>query len=308
MIEFGGGDYPDIKGATWALSWGTPIKPFVSCVPAQGWTAGAPLDIPLVLGNPLAGPRPISWRVTSERNWPGASLDGVALVNGTASDTVHVRIDAPDTAAIGSNHLRIAAVYSGAEGNDTTFVCLISDATTGTLASLVSAEAQPDGVRLVWQTSGDAAVSIQRRRAETAWAEVGVIRPERGRVVFEDRDVQPGERYGYRLAWNDSRGVVVAGEVWIDVPTAAKLALLGFRPNPAAGDLTVSFSLPAEGPVVLDLYDVAGRRVSEDRTTAMPAGNHLLSIRHGERLVPGIYIIGLTYGDRMLRARGVVVR
>lgn len=100
---------------------------------------------------------------------------------------------------------------------------------------------------------------------------------------------------------------MAAGEVWLDVPRGGELALRGLRPNPAAADLAVAFSLPTEGPLALELYDVAGRRVIDRRMT-MGAGSHVLSLPVEERLAPGVYVVRLTFGSRMLQARGVIIR
>ncbi len=90
---------------------------------------------------------------------------------------------------------------------------------------------------------------------------------------------------------------------------ASGLALAGARPNPARGELVVSFTLPAGGDHGrLDLVDVAGRRVFSRSLDGFAAGEHRLRLDAGADLAPGIYLVRLTWGRRSLTARVCVVR
>jgi hypothetical protein len=65
----------------------------------------------------------------------------------------------------------------------------------------------------------------------------------------------------------------------VSVDPAAETSMLALRahPNPAVGEASVSFSLPAADRVRLSVYDPAGRLVRELLQTEIPAGTHALT-------------------------------
>ena len=106
------------------------------------------------------------------------------------------------------------------------------DAVTPVAASLVSATADPDRVRLSWQVDNGTRARIERSRDGVVWS-AGVAEPSAdgaGRIAWEDLDVTAG-RYGYRLRI----GAATAGETWLDVPAPGGLAIHGLTPNPSRG-------------------------------------------------------------------------
>jgi hypothetical protein len=92
----------------------------------------------------------------------------------------------------------------------------------------------------------------------------------------------------------------------LDVPVAAGPVFLRIRPNPTRREMTAAFSLPMAGRATLELYDVAGRRLSR-RELSLGEGNHLIAVAPNARLAPGVYVVKLSFGGRTLRARGVVI-
>jgi hypothetical protein len=177
-----------------------------------------------------------------------------------------------------------------------------------TEASLVSSQADPSSVRLVWSVASAAPLVVQRASAD-AWTMIATCIPDGdGRVRFEDAGVTAGARVGYRLT--TSGGAALAGsEVWLDVPRVAApaLALTGFVPNPAAGVPVVEFALPGDGPATLEVFDPAGRRVARE-TLAQPApGRHRLRVS-GIALPAGAYVVRLTQGGTTRVTRGAIVR
>ena len=78
-------------------------------------------------------------------------------------------------------------------------------------------------VRLAWHNSeGNFLATVCRRLNQGPWKDVGDVASDAaGRVVFEDPDVQPGQRYGYRLRYQDGPSTVAAGETEIEVPRTA---------------------------------------------------------------------------------------
>ncbi len=181
--------------------------------------------------------------------------------------------------------------------------------TTGVLASLVSARAEPGRVDLAWQLSGGAArATVYRRAPGGGWVAIGEpLADGTGLLAFVDHDVVAGARYGYRLGLAGESGQTFAGEVWVVVPSETRLALRGLTPNPApAGAALVTFSLPDASPARLDVLDVAGRRVFGREVGSLGGGEHVLRLGGGS-LPAGLYLVRLTRGGRALTAKAVIV-
>ena len=181
---------------------------------------------------------------------------------------------------------------------------------TATEISLVSADLEPGRVHLVWHATDRAATAIvYRANLATSWQPVGTVNADgTGRMEFVDAGVRPGGRYGYRLGVRDGTSEFAAGEVWVTVPVALELALQGPHPNPARGELWVSFSLPSYAPATLDLLDVGGRRVTAIDAGALGAGTHRLRMGTTADLAPGVYLIRLRQSGRTLIAKAAIIR
>jgi len=163
----------------------------------------------------------------------------------------------------------------------------------------------------MWYVSDLAgSVAIYRRTAQDGWTRAGDgLADGLGYVRFEDDAVVPGTRYGYRLGIGVGGVERMAGETWIDVPATARgTVLAGARPNPARGAPIVAFSIGSAGPVVVELLDVNGRRLSTERWPTLSAGDHLLAIGGGASLAPGVYWVRLTHEGRSLTRPFSIVR
>lgn len=85
-------------------------------------------------------------------------------------------------------------------------------------------------------------------------------------------------------------------------------------PNPCGGgqSATVAFSLPQDGPVELDVYDLRGRRVRSVLDESLPRGVHRASWdgrdRGGRRCAAGIYFLRLETSQTRLIRKLVLVR
>ena len=177
--------------------------------------------------------------------------------------------------------------------------------------ALVSSDARPDRVVLLWQGTGAAGLnaSVERREASGAWRRLGPAeRDAADRVRYEDASVTAGTRYAYRLVWTEDGAEQATAESWIDVPGMAVLALEGLRPNPAVDAINVSFSLPGSAAASLELLDLAGRRVADREVGSLGAGRHLVRLDQAARVAPGIYWVRLKQGGRQFMVRAAVVR
>ncbi len=180
------------------------------------------------------------------------------------------------------------------------------------LLSLASADATPDGARLRWYTSERSitGADLERNVDETGWAPLARVTPDgTGTLAYDDRDVTPGHRYGYRLLVQIGGATTPMGEAWVTIPATATFALRGVQPNPSEGELTVALTLPDAAPARLEVFDVSGRRVASRDVGTLGAGMHLVRFaRPDAPLRPGVYAVRLTRADRTLSVRAVVVR
>src|SRR6266516_3158263 len=91
-------------------------------------------------------------------------------------------------------------------------------------------------------------------------------------------------------------------------PVPGRLELASRGANPVAGDVTLSFSLPAQGAGSLDLLDVSGRLVRSARTDGLSPGTHALTLASHRELRAGIYFARLRHAGRERALRLVVLR
>jgi hypothetical protein len=91
-------------------------------------------------------------------------------------------------------------------------------------------------------------------------------------------------------------------------PSALALRVDGFRPNPAARDFKVSFSLLDRGPVTVELIDIAGRRVLTREMGSLGAGSHVVNLGEKTDLPAGIYVVRIAQGTLSQSAKVCVLR
>jgi hypothetical protein len=151
--------------------------------------------------------------------------------------------------------------------------------TTAVALVLVSSEVEGGRVRLAWHAPGDAiaSASLSRRTPETDWALVAELQPDPGRhLSYEDSDVAPGTRYGYRLVVRDLRGDESVDEQWVTVPSGegapSTLRLEVGGANPSGGRVELRYGVPVTGHVRLVVYDIRGRMVATVADRQQPLG------------------------------------
>jgi len=300
-----GGNYSE---AAWTLTWGQPIMPGLVPIGEVPWGDDPTATTRYRVSNPLSGDRALEWTLASERDWPGFPLHGLILMGAASSETLAIVMPVPDSSTAGHNSITLSLSFAGAAGNDTTNIRDMVRATTAALASLTTAEAEPGRAHVAWRVSTHDEVRIERSTAASAWREIARALPDgTGNVSYDDAAVIAGERYGYRLAWGGGAGTgVVAGEVWLDIPSAFELALRSVSPNPSAGVMAVSFSLPAAGRASVDLCDVSGR-VVEHRASDYVAGTHVVALSP-RAIAPGMYWVRIRYAGSQFQKRVAVIR
>ncbi|HYM80339.1 MAG TPA: T9SS type A sorting domain-containing protein [Candidatus Limnocylindria bacterium] len=211
-----------------------------------------------------------------------------------------------------ANNDAVYVAWSDGRNSDVdVFMGRVDLAFTAIQVSLAHVSAESDRVQLVWHVAADRPVTtaVYRRTESSDWNVIASPAPNgAGLVEYADRDVAPGSRYGYRLGIDDGQGEVLSGEAWIEVPSTARFALQGARPNPTDRDLWIGFSLAGPEPATLELLDIAGRRVRERAVGTLGAGSHLVNLNDGSPLQPGVYVVRLVQGERSLTARVSVIR
>jgi len=94
----------------------------------------------------------------------------------------------------------------------------------------------------------------------------------------------------------------------IDIPSMSALGFgnnnaisanieLGNHPNPFNGATTLTYSIPANGEVTLEIYDMVGNKVKVEVDATLDAGNYSVKMDANE-LQPGIYTAVLKYKTR----------
>ncbi|OLD69965.1 MAG: hypothetical protein AUI33_08580 [Ignavibacteria bacterium 13_1_40CM_2_61_4] len=183
------------------------------------------------------------------------------------------------------------------------------DVSTATLASRMGVDASSERVLLRWRLGQEGMARLERSTSGAGWLEVGQTRSDgTGNVTFEDRDIEAGGHYAYRLSvWSDGQWAI-ADELRVDVPSGVALSLAGLRPNPAAGrELTIHLTLASAEPASLEMLDLAGRRVLARDVGALGPGQHVVHLGDGARIRPGIYMMRLVQGREIRHARAVVL-
>lgn len=187
----------------------------------------------------------------------------------------------------------------------------VADGPVAVQLALASAEATFERVVLRWHGVGAAALTatVERRTERSGWETRGAAVPDGADALgYEDHTVETGTRYAYRLAYEEQGTRRHTTESWVEVPRELRLALEGFTPNPGPRRVAVTFTLPDDSPAVLELFDLAGRRVRARDVGSLGPGRHQIALEGERDLDPGVFILRLRRGDESRIARGVIAR
>jgi len=188
---------------------------------------------------------------------------------------------------------------------------LADDGPVATRLALVSASAAAGRVSLRWFAADGAGlrVTVERRTERSDWSPLAEAATDgTGTVAYDDRAVEPGARYGYRLTWIEGEVARSSSETWIAVPLDVTFALESPRPNPAIGRVSVGLTLPDARGARLDVLDLAGRRVLSRDLAGLGAGRHVVTLDEAATLTPGVYTLRLTQDGAARFARLCVMR
>ena len=128
-----------------------------------------------------------------------------------------------------------------------------------------------------------------------------------------DRDVEPGTTYQYRVVLSSGTRTLTLFETESIATPAMPLTLHQNYPNPFNPATTISYYLPGDAVVKLDLYDASGRLVTrlidgvkQDR------GRHTVDWRgldsRGTAVSSGVYFYRLTVGKDTISKKMILLK
>lgn len=193
-----------------------------------------------------------------------------------------------------------------------------SDILTPVVLSEFAGHADGKAIELVWRLSAEGEselvdVRVQRApRAEGPYRDLVTLEPEQ-RMTYWDTDVKEGRSYWYRLFLRSMDGsatlshpieVSAIGTRWrtaLDVPYDA-----------AGGPIEIRYRVGTSGPVRLEIFDVAGRRVRTLLHETRIVGEYRQPWKRVDsrenRVARGIYIVRLSTDDTVLSKKIAIVR
>jgi hypothetical protein len=181
----------------------------------------------------------------------------------------------------------------------------------------LAAQIVPAGVALQWQPNIDpdlASYHLYRGVNPNFVPSADNLVAAPTDVAYVDPNGGPG--YTYRLSAIDKHGnegafasVSLYSTTGVGDGANLSFALHGAIPNPSRdGNLTLSFSLASGAPARIEVLDLAGRSVASRSLAGLAPGPHLIPAVTGGRLAPGIYLVRLIQGPRVLEKKAAVIR
>jgi hypothetical protein len=144
------------------------------------------------------------------------------------------------------------------------------------------------------------------KRSNSSDGEFTVIAAGIAEPTFSDTGVTGGETYYYVVSavnvFNESLNSTVASAtperpVGVETKPSAFSLSLSCYPNPFNSSTNISYSLPEDSWVTLQIYNMLGQRVAILVDTQVTAGNHSLMWNgrndHGESISSGLYLVHL---------------
>lgn len=120
--------------------------------------------------------------------------------------------------------------------------------------------------------------------------------PQHTLMLIENRPVDNGrEVIDFAPVFDKASGVIALNAASVNLPK--EYALRGNYPNPFNAKTVISFALPQESKVTLDIYNILGQKVKTLVDGAMPAGYHNLEWNgtdyNGLGVSSGVYLYKL---------------
>lgn len=127
-----------------------------------------------------------------------------------------------------------------------------------------------------------------------------------------DESAEPGIDYYYMVEANGSEGLTFLFETGALRYEAAKSLVKQNYPNPFNPQTTIEYSLAAATSVILDIFDVSGRRIVRLEDGMREGGTHMATWNgldgRGNPVSSGVYIYRLTAGKEKFTRKMILLR
>ena len=118
------------------------------------------------------------------------------------------------------------------------------------------------------------------------------------RYSYTDKNLQ-AEKYQYRLRMLDNDGSFQYSKiVETEVSTPKDFSLSQNYPNPFNPSTKINYNIPRDSKVILEVYNIIGKKVAELVNQDQPAGYYTADIGSSANLSSGVYIYRLTAFDK----------
>ncbi len=184
-----------------------------------------------------------------------------------------------------------------------------------------------NGIDLFWETASEINSDkfiVEKRNAKSDdandWAQTAQIKAAGSSKVtnsynWTDRNVAPKQAYQYRLRQVDLDGTQncnTTNIVTVTYDKDAEFALYPNSPNPFANNTNITYTVPANGNVKVDVLDVSGNVVATVQNDEVTAGTHTLNwdgrSNNGGLLSSGSYICRISANGRTETAKMTINR
>lgn len=211
---------------------------------------------------------------------------------------------------------------NGAQANGAVYAMRVTDSgeTVATLLQNYSAHVSNSSfITIEWTLSevdSDAQFAVLRCEAKkTDYEELIGAEIQRSGLSFTyvDKACEPGKSYRYRVDVSDSRGRRVLFETDEIALPPLPFALFQNYPNPFNPSTTISYYVPSDCQVTLDIYDSSGKLISKllDRENK-PAGKDIAEWRgvddQGRPVSSGVYFYKLQAGKESISKKMVLLK
>ena len=132
------------------------------------------------------------------------------------------------------------------------------------------------------------------------------------RFVYRDASCLPGESYVYEVAVETGSGTQILFVTDAITTPAARITLHQNVPNPFNPVTEISYYLPASSDVLLEVYDVTGKRIATLVRYREEKGLHVVNWQGtdgaGRGAASGIYFYRLRAGKEVISKKMVLLR
>ncbi|MEI6091835.1 MAG: FlgD immunoglobulin-like domain containing protein, partial [bacterium] len=180
------------------------------------------------------------------------------------------------------------------------------------------------GIELIWETATETnnyGFEVQRKLTnDQEWKQVAFVSGSGNSVTnryysFLDKQVKTGETYSYRLSQIDNDGTVSCSSsniLTITYDLIGNLELFQNNPNPFNANTTLSYYLPLDTDIKLDIIDMYGKVIKVLTDGTVKAGKTLVNWdgrdNEGNLMPSGTYIYRILAGNEVKTQKMTIVR